>query len=87
MDFAPTGNQTEAGKQARIFKMARRRWRAFAIFRFRRRAAVSGFVVFVPRRGNTDPSGYGATETCIVSANRPDNNRVGSVGIPFGRWK
>jgi long-chain acyl-CoA synthetase len=27
--------------------------------------------------------GYGATETCIVSANRPDNNYVGSVGIPF----
>jgi long-chain acyl-CoA synthetase len=27
--------------------------------------------------------GYGATETCIVSANRPDDNRVGSVGIPF----
>ena len=27
--------------------------------------------------------GYGATETCIVSANRPDNNRVGSVGQPF----
>src|SRR5918999_3446474 len=27
--------------------------------------------------------GYGATETCIVSANRPDNNQVGSVGIPF----
>lgn len=27
--------------------------------------------------------GYGATETCIVSANRPDNNRVGSVGVPF----
>ena len=27
--------------------------------------------------------GYGATETCIVSANRPNNNRVGSVGIPF----
>jgi long-chain acyl-CoA synthetase len=27
--------------------------------------------------------GYGATETCIVSANRPWNNRVGSVGIPF----
>jgi long-chain acyl-CoA synthetase len=27
--------------------------------------------------------GYGATETCIVSANRPGNNRVGSVGIPF----
>jgi long-chain acyl-CoA synthetase len=27
--------------------------------------------------------GYGATETCIVSANRPDNNRVGSIGIPF----
>src|SRR6185295_4560794 len=24
--------------------------------------------------------GYGATETCIVSANRPDNNHVGSVG-------
>jgi long-chain acyl-CoA synthetase len=28
--------------------------------------------------------GYGATETCIVSANRPDNNKVGSVGLPFG---
>src|SRR4030095_11736247 len=27
--------------------------------------------------------GYGATETCIVSANRPDNNHVGPVGIPF----
>jgi long-chain acyl-CoA synthetase len=27
--------------------------------------------------------GYGATETCIVSANRPDNNQVGSVGLPF----
>jgi long-chain acyl-CoA synthetase len=27
--------------------------------------------------------GYGGTETCIVSANRPDNNQVGSVGLPF----
>ena len=27
--------------------------------------------------------GYGATETCIVSANRPESNRVGSVGTPF----
>jgi long-chain acyl-CoA synthetase len=27
--------------------------------------------------------GYGMTETCIVAANRPDNNRVGSVGLPF----
>ncbi|HEY2962013.1 MAG TPA: long-chain fatty acid--CoA ligase, partial [Pyrinomonadaceae bacterium] len=27
--------------------------------------------------------GYGATETCIVCANRPENNHVGSVGIPF----
>jgi long-chain acyl-CoA synthetase len=27
--------------------------------------------------------GYGMTETCIVSANRPDDNRVGSVGQPF----
>jgi long-chain acyl-CoA synthetase len=27
--------------------------------------------------------GYGGTETCIVSANRPENNRVGSVGQPF----
>ncbi|MGH9907305.1 MAG: AMP-dependent synthetase/ligase, partial [Pyrinomonadaceae bacterium] len=27
--------------------------------------------------------GYGATETCIVSANRPDNNQVGSIGLPF----
>jgi long-chain acyl-CoA synthetase len=27
--------------------------------------------------------GYGMTETCIVSANRPNDNRVGSVGLPF----
>jgi len=27
--------------------------------------------------------GYGATETCIVCANRPDSNHVGSVGLPF----
>ncbi len=27
--------------------------------------------------------GYGATETCIVSANRPEHNKVGSVGLPF----
>ncbi len=27
--------------------------------------------------------GYGMTETCIVSANRPENNKVGSVGLPF----
>lgn len=27
--------------------------------------------------------GYGMTETCIVSANRPEDNRVGSVGRPF----
>jgi long-chain acyl-CoA synthetase len=27
--------------------------------------------------------GYGATETCIVSANRPENNQVGSVGLSF----
>jgi long-chain acyl-CoA synthetase len=27
--------------------------------------------------------GYGATESCIVSANRPEDNRVGTVGIPF----
>lgn len=29
--------------------------------------------------------GYGATETCIVSANRPENNQVGSVGLPFDK--
>ncbi|HEX5707274.1 MAG TPA: long-chain fatty acid--CoA ligase [Pyrinomonadaceae bacterium] len=27
--------------------------------------------------------GYGMTETCVVSANRPDDNRVGSVGLVF----
>jgi len=27
--------------------------------------------------------GYGMTETCIVAANRPDDNKVGSVGLPF----
>ncbi len=33
--------------------------------------------------GITVLQGYGATETCIVSANRPENNQVGSVGLPF----
>jgi long-chain acyl-CoA synthetase len=33
--------------------------------------------------GVTILQGYGMTETCIVSANRPEDNRVGSVGIPF----
>jgi long-chain acyl-CoA synthetase len=27
--------------------------------------------------------GFGMTETCIVSANRPDNNKTGSVGLIF----
>jgi long-chain acyl-CoA synthetase len=27
--------------------------------------------------------GYGMTETCIVTANRPEDNRIGSVGLPF----
>jgi long-chain acyl-CoA synthetase len=27
--------------------------------------------------------GYGMTETCITSANRPEDNKVGSVGLPF----
>ncbi|HYN85843.1 MAG TPA: long-chain fatty acid--CoA ligase [Pyrinomonadaceae bacterium] len=27
--------------------------------------------------------GYGMTETCVVSANRPDDNRVGTVGLAF----
>jgi long-chain acyl-CoA synthetase len=27
--------------------------------------------------------GYGMTETCIVAANRPDDNRVGSIGKSF----
>ena len=27
--------------------------------------------------------GYGMTEACIVSANRPNNHRVGSIGIPL----
>lgn len=27
--------------------------------------------------------GYGMTETCVVSANRPDDNKVGSIGKPF----
>jgi long-chain acyl-CoA synthetase len=27
--------------------------------------------------------GYGMTETCVASANRPDDNKVGSVGLPF----
>jgi long-chain acyl-CoA synthetase len=28
--------------------------------------------------------GFGMTETCVVCANRPDDNRVGSIGKPFG---
>ncbi|MDQ3798213.1 MAG: long-chain fatty acid--CoA ligase [Acidobacteriota bacterium] len=27
--------------------------------------------------------GYGMTEACVVSANRPDDNRTGSIGKPF----
>lgn len=27
--------------------------------------------------------GYGTTEVCIVSANRPEDHKVGSIGIPF----
>ena len=27
--------------------------------------------------------GYGMTEACVTSANRPDNNKVGSIGVPF----
>lgn len=27
--------------------------------------------------------GYGMTEACVVSANRPEDNRVGSIGTPF----
>jgi long-chain acyl-CoA synthetase len=27
--------------------------------------------------------GYGMTETCVVSSNRPGDNRVGSIGKPF----
>jgi long-chain acyl-CoA synthetase len=27
--------------------------------------------------------GYGMTEACIVCANRPDDNKVGSIGMPF----
>jgi len=27
--------------------------------------------------------GYGMTETCITSANRPEDNKVGSIGLPF----
>ncbi|MCA1589001.1 MAG: long-chain fatty acid--CoA ligase [Acidobacteria bacterium] len=27
--------------------------------------------------------GYGMTEACIVSANTPDHNKVGSIGVPF----
>ena len=27
--------------------------------------------------------GYGMTEACIVSANRPEDNKVGSIGKPF----
>jgi long-chain acyl-CoA synthetase len=33
--------------------------------------------------GITILQGYGLTETCIVCANRPDDNCVGSIGKPF----
>jgi long-chain acyl-CoA synthetase len=33
--------------------------------------------------GVTILQGYGMTETCVVSANRPDDNRVGTVGLAF----
>lgn len=28
--------------------------------------------------------GYGMTEACVVSANRPEDNKIGSIGTPFG---
>ena len=73
----------EARQQAGVFKMARGSWRAFAILRFGWRAALTGVVLSYLAAGIPILQGYGATETCIVSANRPDNNHVGSVGIPF----
>ena len=27
--------------------------------------------------------GYGMTEACVASANRPEDNKVGSIGVPF----
>lgn len=27
--------------------------------------------------------GYGMTEACVTSANRPEDNKVGSIGVPF----
>lgn len=75
-------------KQSLASKMVFSKWRAGVGGRLR--YFVSGGAPLSPAlsysylaAGIPILQGYGATETCIVCANRPGNNHVGSVGIPF----
>ncbi|HEU4711536.1 MAG TPA: long-chain fatty acid--CoA ligase [Pyrinomonadaceae bacterium] len=75
-------------KQGLASKMVFSKWRAGVGGRLR--YFVSGGAPLSPAlsysylaAGIPILQGYGATETCIVCANRPENNHVGSVGIPF----
>ena len=75
-------------KQGLASKLVFSRWRAGVGGRLR--YFVSGGAPLAPAlsyaylaAGIPILQGYGATETCIVCANRPGNNQVGSVGVPF----
>src|SRR5689334_20516755 len=75
-------------KQRLASKLVFSKWRAGVGGRLR--YFVSGGAPLSPgpsysylAAGISTLQGYAATETCIVSANRPGNNHVGSVGIPF----
>ena len=75
-------------KQSLASKLVFSKWRAGVGGRLR--YFVSGGAPLAPAlsyaylaAGIPILQGYGATETCIVCANRPGNNHVGSVGIPF----
>ncbi len=61
-----------------------RRWRQLAVFCFRRGPVVqkSSHMRF-GRPGIHILQGYGMTEACVTCANRPEDNKVGSIGTPF----
>ncbi len=77
-----------AGKQALASKLVFSKWRAGVggSLRF----FVSGGAPLSKKlsyafwaAGIPILQGYGMTEACVVSANRPDDNKVASIGVPF----
>ena len=76
--------KTRAGKQTCFFKMARRCWRAScgflfrAALRFQKNLSYAFWAAGIPIL-----QGYGMTEACVTCANRPDDNKVGSIGTPI----